>query len=104
MQGGYNLVPEKMLSGIKSDVFQFCSIPGGKYQMAMTCSILERKFLWRHISKNKKANNLKFRMFTGIIGTIIGQISNKSVDHNLVFWVWAKSPPVAGEISKCRRL
>ena len=42
-----------------------------KYRRAMTCSILERKLLWRHISKIRKANKLKFCMFTNIIHTII---------------------------------
>ena len=43
--GEYNFVPEKMFSGIKSDFFEFCSIPGSKYQIAMTCFPLERRFL-----------------------------------------------------------
>ena len=38
----------------------------------MTHSLLERKFLWRHISKSRKANNFKFCMFTSIIRAIIG--------------------------------
>ena len=67
MQRGYNFVPEKVFSGIKS--VEFCLNPGGKYRIAMTHSILE--FLWRHISKNRKAMNLKFCMFTSIIHTII---------------------------------
>ena len=45
MQKGYNFVPERMFSGIKSDFFEFCSIPGNKYGIAMTHSLLERKFL-----------------------------------------------------------
>ena len=45
MQRGYNFVPEKVFSGIKSDFFEFCSIPGGKYRIAMTRFFLERKFL-----------------------------------------------------------
>ena len=45
MQRGYNFVPEKVFSGIKCDFFEFCSIPGGKYQIAMACFLLERKFL-----------------------------------------------------------
>ena len=44
MQMGYNFVPEKMFSSIKSDFGGFCSIPGGKYHIAMTHSLLERKF------------------------------------------------------------
>ena len=42
MQRGYNFVPEKVFSGIKSDFFEFCSIPGGKYRIAMT-RFLSRK-------------------------------------------------------------
>ena len=35
-------MPEKMFSGIKSDFFlEFCSILGGKYQIAMTIFSLE---------------------------------------------------------------
>ena len=37
-------MPEKVFSGIKSDFFEFCSIPGGKYRIAMTYFLLERKF------------------------------------------------------------
>ena len=43
--GGYNFVPEKVFSGIKRDFFEFCSIPRGKYRIAMTRFLLERKFL-----------------------------------------------------------
>ena len=50
MQRGYNFVPEKMFSGIKSDLFSFCSIPGGKYRIAMTRSLLEMKSLCDVIS------------------------------------------------------
>ena len=40
--GGYNFVPEKMFSGIKSDFFpSFARFQG----VAMTHSLLERKFL-----------------------------------------------------------
>ena len=39
---GYKFVPGKMFSSTKSE---FCLIPGGKYRIAMTCSILEPKFL-----------------------------------------------------------
>ena len=45
MQREYKFVPGKMFSGIKTDFFEFCSIPGCKYRIAMTHSILERKFL-----------------------------------------------------------
>ena len=41
MQRGYNFVPEKMSSGVKSDFFEF---PGGKYRIATTRSLLERNF------------------------------------------------------------
>ena len=37
-------MPEKMFSDIKSDFFEFCSIPGGKYHIAMTHSLLEKKY------------------------------------------------------------
>ena len=41
--GEYNLGPEKMISGIKSDFLKkFWSIPEGKYRIAMTRSFLER--------------------------------------------------------------
>ena len=35
---------EKMFSGIKSDFFEFCSIPGGKYRIAMTRALLKGNF------------------------------------------------------------
>ena len=63
---GCNFVPEKMFSGIKSDFFEFYLIPYGKCQIAMTRSLLERMFLWRRISKSKKANDLKFCLFTSL--------------------------------------
>ena len=37
-------MPEKMFSGVKIDFFEFCSIPGGKYRITMTHSLLERNF------------------------------------------------------------
>ena len=37
-------MPGKMFSGIKVISLEFCSIPVGKYRIAMTCSILERNF------------------------------------------------------------
>ena len=43
--GGHKFVPEKMFSGIKSDCSRALLITGGKYQIAMIISILERKFL-----------------------------------------------------------
>ena len=45
MHRGYNFEPEKVFSGIKSDFFKFCSIPGGKYRISMTRFLLEKKFL-----------------------------------------------------------
>ena len=67
--GGINFMPEKMFSLRHKKWFflEFCSIPGGKYQIARAISILEKKFLWRHISKSRIANSLKFCMFTCII-------------------------------------
>ena len=44
-KGGYKFIPGKMFSGIKSEFVEFCLNPGGKYRIAMTCSMLERKFL-----------------------------------------------------------
>ena len=97
-------MPEKMFSGIKSDFLELCSVPGGKYLVAMTpfwkgniCDVISLKV--------EKANNLKFCMFTSIIATFIGtkfQIN----PLNLFSGSGPKSPPppVAGEISKCRRL
>ena len=38
-------MPENVFSGIKSDFVEFCLNPGGKYRIAMTGSIMERKFL-----------------------------------------------------------
>ena len=93
-----------MFSGIKSDFLKFCWILGGKYQFAMIHSILEMKFLWHHISKSRKANNLKFRMFTSIVCNIIGtkyQINPLPVTF---FGSGHKAPPpVAGELPNCRR-
>ena len=100
MQRGYKFVPEKMLSGIKLIFLEFFSIPGGKYRTAMACSILEKKFLWRHISKIRKANNLRFCLFTSIIRTII---SSKFKINPLTVTLFSGSGS-AGEISKCRRL
>ena len=45
---GYNSVPKKMLSGIKSDFFEFCSIINNKYRIAMTfpgnfCDVISLK-------------------------------------------------------------
>ena len=102
--GGY-----KFLAGKKVVFLELCLIPGGKYWMAMTCSILESKFLWHHISKSGKADNLKFYMFTGIICTII---SDKFQINPLTVTLFPRSgpeslpppSPQAGQISKCRRL
>ena len=41
MQRGYNFVPEKMFSGINVIFLEFSSIPGGKYRIAMTRSLLD---------------------------------------------------------------
>ena len=41
-EGGYNFGPRKMFLGIKGDFSQFFFISGGKYRIAMTCSLLER--------------------------------------------------------------
>ena len=51
MQRRYNFVPGKMFSSIKSD-FSWVLLDS----RGMTCSILERKFLWLHISKIRKEN------------------------------------------------
>ena len=69
---GYNFVSEKMFAGIKSDFLAMFNFRD-KYLITMTCSLLERKFLLRLISKSRKANDLKFCTFTSIIGTIIGR-------------------------------
>ena len=37
-------MPVKMFSGIKRDFLEFCSIPGDKYRITMTRSILEGNF------------------------------------------------------------
>ena len=69
--GGYKFVPGKMFSGTKSDFSLVLLHCRGKYRTSMTCSILEKKFLRRHISKSRNGNNLEFCMFTSIIRTII---------------------------------
>ena len=69
---GIILCQKRCFQAYKVIFFSFCSIPGGKYRIAMTCSLLERKFLWSHVSKTRTANNFKFCMFTSIIDTIIG--------------------------------
>ena len=70
----------------------------------MTRSILEGIFSWRHISKSRQPNNLKFCMFTSFIHTIT---STKFQINQLTLTLFSgsgpKSPPVAGKISKCRK-
>ena len=96
---GINLCQEGCFQAWKVICLEFCLIPGGKYQIAMTHSILERKFLWRHISKSRKATNLKFfYVYWYDPYHYQCQISNQSVNRNLVFWVLAKKPPIAAEI------
>ena len=106
MQRGYTFISEKMFSGIVIFV-EFCFNAGGKYRIAMTRSIVERNYLWRHISKSKKAINLKFCLLTCIIHTII---SGKLQINPLIVTLFSSSgpnsppPPEADEMSKCRRL
>ena len=45
MQKRYKFVPGKMFSGIKIDFSRVLLDSRGKYRIAMTCFILERKFL-----------------------------------------------------------
>ena len=68
----------------------------GKYRITMTRSLLERKFLWRHSSKSRKANNLKFCRFTCVIRTIIGtkfQINRLAITLHLFSGSGPKSHP-----------
>ena len=100
-------MPEKMFSGIKSDFSEFCSIPGHKYRIAMTHSLLERNFCDFISLKVEKpiASNFAHLLVPSV--PLLVLISNRPVNCNHVFWVRAKAPPpqaVAGEISKCHRL
>ena len=58
--GGINVCQERCFQALKVIFLEFYSIPGSNNGIAMTRSILERTFLRGHISKSRKANNLKF--------------------------------------------
>ena len=81
-----------MFLGIKSD-FYLILLDSGE------------DFLWRHIRKSRKGNNIKFGTYTGLMHTIITgtkfQINQLTV--TLFSWSRPKARTVANEISKCRR-
>ena len=83
-----------MFSGIKIDFSQVLLDSRGKYRIAMIHSILERKYLWHHTSKSRKANNVKICMFTSIMRTIIStKFKINSLPVTLFFWIRTQSPP-----------
>ena len=83
-------------------------VPWARLIRDLLYSRLERKFLWRHIFKNRTANNFKFCMFTSTIRTIIcSKFQIDPITVNLLSGSGPKSPPPplwAGKIAKCRRL
>ena len=71
MQRGYNFGPRKMLSGIKSDFLEFCLIPGGKYCIAMTHSLLERILCNVISQKAERAVTFAFYVFTSFMHALL---------------------------------
>ena len=54
---------------------------GCEYWNAINCSHVKRQTLWRHISKNRTANFLEFRIFNPIYTGLFGWCNTGEVFH-----------------------
>ena len=70
----------------------------------MSRSLMKRRISWRHISKNRTANFLKFRILNSLMPLIIcTKFQTNQIILTLFFGVWDKNPtPLAEKVVKCR--
>ena len=78
---------------------------GGKYRNVTNRSLVERRTLLCHISKNRTENFLKFCILDSLIILIMcTKFQINRIILALFSGVWDKNPsPVAEKVVKCRR-
>ena len=87
-----NFESRRTILDIKKSLFFLKLNPfsGGKYPNSVTCSLLQREILWRHISRNSKATRLRHAFMT-VLTHAKFYFSRLMV--TLIFGIWASEPP-----------
>ena len=76
--------------------FKLDPFSGGKYPNFMTCSLLLREILWRHIFKTRRAIRLKFYIRNAFMAIMIrAKFHFNWLMLTLIFGIWASEPPRA---------